>query len=50
MADKYAIQHIPGNGKFHLTQSGARCGLIARGLKMLPTFRQAHLKRKKLPV
>ena len=33
MADKYAIQHIPGNGKFHLTQSGARCGLIARGRK-----------------
>jgi hypothetical protein len=33
VADKYAIQHIPGNGKFHLTQSGARCGLIARGRK-----------------
>ncbi len=33
MANKYAIQYIPGNGKFHLTQSGARCGLIARGRK-----------------
>ena len=33
MVDKYAIQHIPGNGKFQLTRSGARCGLIARGRK-----------------
>jgi len=33
VADKYAIEHIPGNGKFHLTKSGARCGLIARGRK-----------------
>jgi len=33
VADKYAIQHIPGNGKFHLTQLGTRCGLIARGRK-----------------
>lgn len=33
MADKYAIQHVLGNYRFHIAQSGARCGLIARGRK-----------------